>query len=263
MRWMQWRAWRPPLDRLIPWRVTITLILLVFVLACAAGVLALVAAKGVTRMSARTYVENFSGDAPNRLSVSVTVTGDGDTLASWSVDGMKSKSVSRSWFGMVGSVTVTLDANYRSTWLSVGASKTVAIRFDRDENGRVRVRVSGDSSAMATSTEDGRPMLAWLVCERGEGGQACVLIMRVEPVDGHGWKVEHDGDRPVVCWEAEKEARIRLKVIGVGTEGTVTRVIDITWSHSRWPWRESGSTAEERASLIDLVVPWPFLALPE
>jgi hypothetical protein len=99
---------------------------------------------------------------------------------------MKSKSVSRSWFGMVGSVTVTLDANYRSTWLSVGASKTVAIRFDRDENGRVRVRVSGDSSAVATSTEDGRPMLAWLVCERGEGGQACVLIIRVEPVGGGG-----------------------------------------------------------------------------
>ncbi len=249
MRWTRWVIWRFLLGRLVPLRTAIALILIV----CAAGV---VAVKGMTRMSVKTYVENFSGDAPNRLTISITVTGDGDTLASWNIDGMKGKSASGRWLGMVGSVTVALDATYRSTWLSVGASKTVTIRFDRDENGRVRVRVIGDPSAMATNTEDGRPMLAWLVCERGEGGQACVLIIRVEPVGGHGWRVGSDGDRPTVCWEAEREAHIRFfKVIGVGTEGTVTRVIDVTWSHIRWLWRGSGSTAEERTGLIHLIVP--------
>ena len=200
MRWMRWVIWRFLLGRLVPLRTVIALILIV----CAAGVLTLVAVKGMTRMSVKTYVENFSGDAPNRLTVGITVTGDGDTLASWNVDGMKDKSVSGRWLGMVGSVTVALDATYRSTWLSVGASKTVTIRFDRDENGRVHVRMIGDSSAMATNTEDGRPMLAWLVCERGEVGQACVLIIRVEPVGGHGWRIGRDGDCPTVCWEAEK-----------------------------------------------------------
>ncbi len=129
-------------------RTVIALILIV----CAAGVLTLVAAKGMTRMSVKTYVENLSGDAPNRLTVSITVTGDGDALASWNVDGMKGKSVSGSWFGMVGSVTVALDSTHRSTWLSVGASKTV--RFEREAHIRFKVIGGWDGGGTVTRVID-------------------------------------------------------------------------------------------------------------
>ncbi|WP_457619605.1 hypothetical protein [Methanopyrus sp.] len=226
--------------------------LLPLLIACAITLAGPALAWERTEITASSYVEEYEGDAPNHLSVDVDIDSGGGEVASWFLDGLESRSTSKSWPEFVDRVLVLLDAYYDDGKLRLENSVVFKIHFDYDDaKNVVRVYLEPMSSNFRIETENGHKVLVWEV--RGtRGGESGVLKITVVGIDGRGWKVERrEGRYIIVHWTAEGEAKIRIKV-EASNSGKVLRVIDISWHYEK----------EERRSVpISAIVPLVGAAL--